>query len=298
MLSTVHSAKGLEWDAVHLIAAYDGNFPADMSTGTRGGDRRGATAVLRRAHASPPPAARVRPVPLLPPPARPRRRSRLRQGVALPDRRCEAVDGGDARARPRGCAARRPAPPRAGSRYRSTPCSADAQRALVARCDTGRCGIRPARPPPASRQGRRGQPLLRAAGRRATSPAPPDCRARTSAASSAGLRRAAAQLSADAASRAGRRAAAEHRPLRRRHLPLGGAAERRLVHDELHADVRPVADGLPRRLPAGRPAGARARPASCAPTDARNTARFEKTASARCTSLAGDRSSRPRGADR
>jgi DNA helicase-2/ATP-dependent DNA helicase PcrA len=34
VLSTVHSAKGLEWDAVHLIAAYDGNFPADMSAGT------------------------------------------------------------------------------------------------------------------------------------------------------------------------------------------------------------------------------------------------------------------------
>ncbi len=32
VLSTVHSAKGLEWDAVHLIGAYDGNFPADMST--------------------------------------------------------------------------------------------------------------------------------------------------------------------------------------------------------------------------------------------------------------------------
>jgi DNA helicase II / ATP-dependent DNA helicase PcrA len=31
VLSTAHSAKGLEWDAVHLIAAYDGNFPADMS---------------------------------------------------------------------------------------------------------------------------------------------------------------------------------------------------------------------------------------------------------------------------
>lgn len=32
VLSTVHSAKGLEFDAVHLIAAYDGNFPADMAT--------------------------------------------------------------------------------------------------------------------------------------------------------------------------------------------------------------------------------------------------------------------------
>ena len=37
VLSTVHSAKGLEWDAVHLIAAYDGNFPADMSAGTKEG---------------------------------------------------------------------------------------------------------------------------------------------------------------------------------------------------------------------------------------------------------------------
>jgi DNA helicase II / ATP-dependent DNA helicase PcrA len=34
VLSTVHSAKGLEWEAVHLISAYDGNFPADMSAGS------------------------------------------------------------------------------------------------------------------------------------------------------------------------------------------------------------------------------------------------------------------------
>jgi DNA helicase-2/ATP-dependent DNA helicase PcrA len=34
VLSTVHSAKGLEWDVVHLIAAYDGNFPADMNAAT------------------------------------------------------------------------------------------------------------------------------------------------------------------------------------------------------------------------------------------------------------------------
>jgi DNA helicase-2/ATP-dependent DNA helicase PcrA len=37
VLSTAHSAKGLEWDAVHLIGAYDGNFPADMSTATEEG---------------------------------------------------------------------------------------------------------------------------------------------------------------------------------------------------------------------------------------------------------------------
>jgi DNA helicase II / ATP-dependent DNA helicase PcrA len=35
VLSTVHSAKGLEWQAVHVIAAYDGNFPACMSAGSR-----------------------------------------------------------------------------------------------------------------------------------------------------------------------------------------------------------------------------------------------------------------------
>jgi len=36
-LSTVHSAKGGEWGAVHLIHATDGSFPADMSLGTPDG---------------------------------------------------------------------------------------------------------------------------------------------------------------------------------------------------------------------------------------------------------------------
>jgi DNA helicase-2/ATP-dependent DNA helicase PcrA len=34
VLSTVHSAKGLEWDAVHVLSLYDGNFPADMACGS------------------------------------------------------------------------------------------------------------------------------------------------------------------------------------------------------------------------------------------------------------------------
>jgi DNA helicase-2/ATP-dependent DNA helicase PcrA len=34
VLSTVHSAKGLEWDSVHVVALYDGNFPADMACGS------------------------------------------------------------------------------------------------------------------------------------------------------------------------------------------------------------------------------------------------------------------------
>ncbi len=37
VLSTVHSAKGLEFDAVHVIHAADGNFPSDMALGTREG---------------------------------------------------------------------------------------------------------------------------------------------------------------------------------------------------------------------------------------------------------------------
>jgi DNA helicase-2/ATP-dependent DNA helicase PcrA len=34
VLSTVHSAKGLEWQDVHVLALYDGNFPACMSAGS------------------------------------------------------------------------------------------------------------------------------------------------------------------------------------------------------------------------------------------------------------------------
>jgi DNA helicase-2/ATP-dependent DNA helicase PcrA len=33
VLSTVHSAKGQEWDAVHLLNVSDGNFPNEFSTG-------------------------------------------------------------------------------------------------------------------------------------------------------------------------------------------------------------------------------------------------------------------------
>lgn len=34
ILSTIHSAKGLEWDSVYVIHAADGNIPSDMSTGS------------------------------------------------------------------------------------------------------------------------------------------------------------------------------------------------------------------------------------------------------------------------
>lgn len=35
VLSTIHSAKGLEWDVVFVIHAADGNIPSDMATGSR-----------------------------------------------------------------------------------------------------------------------------------------------------------------------------------------------------------------------------------------------------------------------
>lgn len=34
ILSTIHSAKGCEWDSVYVIHAADGNIPSDMATGT------------------------------------------------------------------------------------------------------------------------------------------------------------------------------------------------------------------------------------------------------------------------
>jgi DNA helicase-2/ATP-dependent DNA helicase PcrA len=37
ILSTMHSAKGLEWDAVHILHAADGMIPSDMATGDEAG---------------------------------------------------------------------------------------------------------------------------------------------------------------------------------------------------------------------------------------------------------------------
>jgi DNA helicase-2/ATP-dependent DNA helicase PcrA len=35
VLSTVHSAKGLEWRSVHVLSLYDGNFPSDLAASDR-----------------------------------------------------------------------------------------------------------------------------------------------------------------------------------------------------------------------------------------------------------------------
>ena len=34
ILSTIHSAKGMEWQSVHVLHAVDGCIPSDMATGT------------------------------------------------------------------------------------------------------------------------------------------------------------------------------------------------------------------------------------------------------------------------
>ncbi len=87
-----------------------------------------------------------------------------------------------------------------------------------------------------------------------------------------------ARLPADATARARRGAAADHRPVGGRHLPLGRAAEHRLLHDQLQPHLRPV-PRPPTAPPTLRPPTSRAsRPASPASTAGRNTARFEKTA--------------------
>ncbi len=69
VLSTVHSAKGLEWEAVHVLALYDGNFPADMACGSAEEHRGGAPPAVRGDHARAAEAAPVRTGALLPPPA-------------------------------------------------------------------------------------------------------------------------------------------------------------------------------------------------------------------------------------
>ena len=60
MLSTIDSAKGLEWPVVHLLHLVDGAVPSDMALGREG--RRGTPAVLRGRHPGPGPAVPVPPL--------------------------------------------------------------------------------------------------------------------------------------------------------------------------------------------------------------------------------------------
>ena len=154
----------------------------------------------------------------------------------------------------------------------------------------------PSFPPPATCCAPRTWPTPATSSRSTSTtwPAPPASRAPTSAASSARASASPPSVSAHPPAGARRRAAADDRPLRRRHLLLRRPAERRLVHHQLHAHLRQLADRLPRGFPPAsrlraRPGVRRARLRA-----ARNTARFEKTAGRRGPSIAGDRSIDPR----
>ncbi len=48
ILSTVHSAKGQEWETVHVLNVTDGSFPSEFSTGRPELHRRGTPAAVRR----------------------------------------------------------------------------------------------------------------------------------------------------------------------------------------------------------------------------------------------------------
>ena len=132
-ISTIHSAKGLEWDSVHVLAVYDGNFPACMAAGTSEqiDEERRLLYVGHDPRAPPPHALRAGPLP--PPPARPRRRPRLRQAEPLP----HARGAGGLR---RHAAPRRPAEPVR---------RADRDPAAPERHTRTRCSTSPGRPCPA-----------------------------------------------------------------------------------------------------------------------------------------------------
>ena len=47
VLSTVHSAKGQEWDAVYVLNVTDGNFPSEFATGTQSSKKSGGCCMSR-----------------------------------------------------------------------------------------------------------------------------------------------------------------------------------------------------------------------------------------------------------
>ena len=88
-LSTIHSAKGCEWDVVHVMHLTDGNIPSDMACGDDDEieeERRLLYVAITRGTRSPP---CVHAAALPPPPPRPRRRAQLRAAKPLPHRGSE-----------------------------------------------------------------------------------------------------------------------------------------------------------------------------------------------------------------
>ncbi len=86
ILSTIHSAKGLEWDAVYVLHAADGCIPSDMATGSDAEIEEERRLFYVGADACPEPALRLLPAAVLLRQPSPRRRIRLCQTHAIPAR--------------------------------------------------------------------------------------------------------------------------------------------------------------------------------------------------------------------
>ena len=114
VISTVHSAKGLEWSSVHLPHLVDGAFPSDMALGSAAGLAEERQALLRRDDPGPGPAHPVHaPSHAVPPPG-PQRPALPRPGEPVPRRR-----GALGARHPRAGTSSRPRCGRRGRRSRS-----------------------------------------------------------------------------------------------------------------------------------------------------------------------------------
>ena len=87
VISTVHSAKGLEWSAVHLPHLIDGAFPSDMALGSGAGLAGGTAPVLCRHDPGARPAHPVHTAADAHPPAGPQRSALPGSGEPVPFRR-------------------------------------------------------------------------------------------------------------------------------------------------------------------------------------------------------------------
>ena len=97
-LSTVHSAKGGEWDVVHVIHLADGCFPSDMATGSVEELEEERRLLYVAVHPRPQRARAELAAALPPQPQAPHRQPRLGPAVTLPRaRRAGAVRGGRGR---------------------------------------------------------------------------------------------------------------------------------------------------------------------------------------------------------
>ena len=129
VVSTVHSAKGLEWLVVHLAHLVDGAFPSDMAPAHAGRPRGGATPLLRGDDEGTRRAQAVRALADAPPPAGPRRQAHLGAGEPVSRRSCpRRAQGGGPGPSPTACGGGRRCP--IGCEHRS--CHRRPRRLVVA----------------------------------------------------------------------------------------------------------------------------------------------------------------------